>query len=43
MTKLLEKKLKKKENDQTSNSKSKDEVYVTINEYYEIQYPEEYI
>ena len=24
----------KKENDQTSNSKSKDEVYVTINEYY---------
>ena len=33
----------KKENDQTSNSKSKDEVNVTINEYYEIQYPEEYI
>ena len=32
----------KKENDQTSNSKSKDEVEVTINEYYEIQYPEEY-
>ena len=33
----------KKENDQTSNSKSKDEVNVTINEYYEIQYPEEYL
>ena len=33
----------KKENDQTSNSKSKDEVEVTINEYYEIQYPEEYL
>ena len=33
----------KKENDQTSNSKSKDEVEVTINEYYEIQYPEGYI
>ena len=33
----------KKENDQTSNSKSKDEVEVTINEYYEIQYPEGYL
>ena len=33
----------KKENDQTSNSESKDEVEVTINEYYEIQYPEEYL
>lgn len=33
----------KKENDQTSNSKSKDEVEVTINEYYEIQYPERYL
>ena len=33
----------KKENDQTSNSELKDEVYVTINEYYEIQYPEEYL
>ena len=33
----------KKENDQTSNSKSKDEVEVTINEYYEIQYPEAYL
>lgn len=33
----------KNENDQTSNSKSKDEVEVTINEYYEIQYPEEYL
>ena len=30
----------KKENDQTSNSELKDEVEVTINEYYEIQYPE---
>ena len=33
----------KNENDQTSNSESKDEVEVTINEYYEIQYPEEYL
>ena len=33
----------KKENDQTSNSELKDEVEVTINEYYEIQYPEEYL
>ena len=33
----------KKENDQTSNSKSKDEVEVNINEYYEIQYPEGYL
>lgn len=33
----------KKENDQTSNSELKDEVCVTINEYYEIQYPEEYL
>ena len=33
----------KKENDQTSNSESKDEVEVTINEYYEIQYPEAYL
>ena len=33
----------KKENDQTSNSKSKDDVQVTINEYYEIQYPEGYL
>ena len=33
----------KKENDQTSNSKLKDDVEVTINEYYEIQYPEEYL
>ena len=33
----------KNENDQTSNSELKDEVYVTINEYYEIQYPEEYL
>ena len=33
----------KKENDQTSNSELKDEVNVTINEYYEIQYPEEYL
>ena len=33
----------KKENDQTSNSNSKDEVEVTINEYYEIQYPEGYL
>ena len=33
----------KNENDQTSNSKSKDDVEVTINEYYEIQYPEEYL
>lgn len=33
----------KKENDQTLNSESKDEVYVTINEYYEIQYPEGYL
>ena len=33
----------KKENDQTSNSESKDKVEVTINEYYEIQYPEGYL
>ena len=33
----------KKENDQTSNSELKDKVEVTINEYYEIQYPEEYL
>ena len=33
----------KKENDQTSNSKLKDDVEVTINEYYEIQYPEGYL
>ena len=33
----------KKENDQTSNSELKDKVDVTINEYYEIQYPEEYL
>ena len=33
----------KKENDQTSNSELKDEVEVTINEYYEIQYPEGYL
>ena len=33
----------KKENDQTSNSELKDKVEVTINEYYEIQYPEGYL
>ena len=33
----------KKENDQTSNSELKDNVEVTINEYYEIQYPEGYL
>ena len=33
----------KKENDQTSNSELKDDVEVTINEYYEIQYPEGYL
>ena len=33
----------KKENDQTSNSELKDKVEVTINEYYEIQYPEAYL
>lgn len=33
----------KKENDQTSNSELKDKVDVTINEYYEIQYPEVYL
>lgn len=33
----------KKENDQTSNSELKDKVEVTINEYYEIQYPERYL
>ena len=33
----------KKENDQTSNSELKDKVDVTINEYYEIQYPEGYL
>ena len=33
----------KNENDQTSNSELKDEVEVTINEYYEIQYPEGYL
>ena len=33
----------KKENDQTSNSELKDKMDVTINEYYEIQYPEEYL
>ena len=41
--KTIREETQKKENDQTSNSKSKDEVEVTINEYYEIQYPEEYI
>ena len=33
----------KKENNQTSNSELKDKVEVTINEYYEIQYPEGYL
>ena len=33
----------KKENDQTSNSELKDKMEVTINEYYEIQYPEGYL
>ena len=33
----------KKENDQTSNSELKDKMDVTINEYYEIQYPEGYL
>ena len=41
--KTIREETQKKENDQTSNSKSKDEVEVTINEYYEIQYPEEYL
>lgn len=41
--KTIREETQKKENDQTSNSELKDEVYVTINEYYEIQYPEEYL
>ena len=41
--KTVREETQKKENDQTSNSKSKDEVEVTINEYYEIQYPEGYL
>ena len=41
--KTIREETQKKENDQTSNSKSKDEVEVTINEYYEIQYPEGYL
>ena len=41
--KTIREETQKKENDQTSNSKSKDEVDVTINEYYEIQYPEAYL
>ena len=41
--KTIREETQKKENDQTSNSESKDKVDVTINEYYEIQYPEEYL
>lgn len=41
--KTIREETQKKENDQTSNSELKDEVNVTINEYYEIQYPEEYL
>ena len=40
--KTIREETQKKENDQTSNSELKDKVEVTINEYYEIQYPEEY-
>ena len=41
--KTIREETQKKENDQTSNSELKDKVEVTINEYYEIQYPEEYL
>ena len=41
--KTIREETQKKENDQTSNSELKDKVNVTINEYYEIQYPEEYL
>ena len=41
--KTIREETQKKENDQTSNSELKDKVEVTINEYYEIQYPEGYL
>ena len=41
--KTIREETQKKENDQTSNSELKDKVEVTIDEYYEIQYPEEYL
>ena len=41
--KTIREETQKKENDQTSNSELKDKVEVTINEYYEIQYPERYL